>query len=66
MPGGLLRSHTFHHSLIETQLIPIAFGERLHNTSAGEAIYQQNRITASYLHCYFASNPVATAQLFLP
>jgi cobyrinic acid a,c-diamide synthase len=65
MPSGLLRSHTFHHSLIETPLIPIAFGERLHNTSAGEAIYQQNRITASYLHCYFASNPVATAQLFL-
>jgi cobyrinic acid a,c-diamide synthase len=65
MPGGLLRSHTFHHSLIETPLIPIAFGERLHNTSAGEAIYQKNRLTASYLHCYFASNPVAAAQLFL-
>jgi cobyrinic acid a,c-diamide synthase len=66
MPGGLLRSHTFHHSLVETQLIPFAFGERLHNTSAGEAIYQIKRLTASYLHCYFASNPVAAAQLFSP
>lgn len=66
MPGGQLRSHTFHHSLIETPLTPIAFGERLHNTSAGEAIYQKNRLTASYLHCYFASNPLAAAQLFLP
>lgn len=66
MPGGLLRSHTFHHSLIETPLTPIAVGERLHNTSAGEAIYQLNRLTASYLHCYFASNPTAAAQLFLP
>lgn len=66
MPGGVLRGHTFHHSLIETPLAPIAFGERLHNTSEGEAIYQLNRLTASYLHCYFASNPTAAAQLFLP
>jgi len=64
MPGGVLRSHTFHHSLIETPLVPIAFGERVHNTSAGEAIYRLNRLTASYLHCYFASNPIAAAQLF--
>ncbi|MGZ8158897.1 MAG: cobyrinate a,c-diamide synthase [Methylobacter sp.] len=64
MPGGLLRSHTFHHSLIETPFTPIAFGERLQNTSEGEAIYQSNRLTASYLHCYFASNPIAAAQLF--
>jgi cobyrinic acid a,c-diamide synthase len=66
MPGGVLRGHTFHHSLIETPLTPVAFGERLHNTSEGEAIYQLNRLTASYLHCYFASNPTAAAQLFLP
>ncbi|HEY8034442.1 MAG TPA: cobyrinate a,c-diamide synthase [Methylobacter sp.] len=64
MPGGLLRGHTFHHSLIETPLTPVAFGERLHNTSEGEAIYRLNRLTASYLHCYFASNPAAAAQLF--
>ncbi|MGZ8221801.1 MAG: cobyrinate a,c-diamide synthase, partial [Methylobacter sp.] len=63
-PGGLLRSHTFHHSLIETPFAPIVFGERLQNTSEGEAIYQSNRLTASYLHCYFASNPIAAAQLF--
>jgi len=66
MPGGTLRSHTFHHSLIETPLVPFAFGERLHNTSEGEAIYRLNGLTASYLHCYFASNPAAAAQLFLP
>lgn len=65
MPGGLLRGHTFHHSLIETPLAPAASGERVQNTSEGEAIYQLNRLTASYLHCYFASNPIAAAQLFL-
>jgi cobyrinic acid a,c-diamide synthase len=64
MPGGLLRGHTFHHSLVETPLEVAAFGERLHNTSPGEAIYRLNNLTASYLHCYFASNPTAAAQLF--
>jgi cobyrinic acid a,c-diamide synthase len=67
MPGGVLRSHTFHHSLIETPLAPIAWGERLYqSTTAGEAIFQAERLIASYLHCYFPSNPIATAQLFLP
>ena len=65
MPGGVLRSHTFHHSLIETPLTPVALGERLYNTSPGEAIFKLNSLTASYLHCYFASNPQAAAQLFL-
>ncbi|MGZ8945964.1 MAG: cobyrinate a,c-diamide synthase [Methylococcaceae bacterium] len=65
MPGGVLRSHTFHHSTIETSLVPISYGERLYNTSPGEAIFQLKSLTASYLHCYFASNPIAAAQLFL-
>ncbi len=66
MLGGVLRSHTFHHSVIDTSLDPIAVGERLYNTSQGERIFQLKRLTASYLHCYFASNPTAAAQLFLP
>jgi cobyrinic acid a,c-diamide synthase len=66
MPGGVLRSHTFHHSTIATSLVPIAHGERLSDTSPGEAIFQIKRLTASYLHCYFASNPAAAAQLFMP
>jgi cobyrinic acid a,c-diamide synthase len=66
MPGGVLRSHTFHYSQIESTLTPASFGQRKLNTSAGEAIYQLNRLTASYLHCYFPSNPAAAAQLFLP
>lgn len=66
MPGGVLRSHTFHYSRIETPLVPVAFGQCQHSNSTGEAIYRLNRLTASYLHCYFASNPTAAAQLFLP
>ncbi|POZ51478.1 cobyrinate a,c-diamide synthase [Methylovulum psychrotolerans] len=64
-PGGLLRCHTFHHSRIDTPLEPLAYGERLYNTSPGEAIFQSKGLTASYLHGYFASNPLAAAQLFL-
>ena len=66
MPGGVLRSHTFHHSMVDTPLAPIASGERLYNTSRGEGIFQAKRLTASYLHGYFASNPSAAAGLFLP
>ncbi len=66
MPGGILRAHTFHHSVIDTPLIPVARGQTLHSTSAGEAIYQCDRLIASYLHCYFSSNPPAVARLFSP
>jgi len=64
-PGGVLRGHTFHHSTMETPLMPWAHGERLYNTSPGEAIYRRGSIVASYLHTYFPSNPRAAAELFL-
>jgi cobyrinic acid a,c-diamide synthase len=66
LPGGVLRGHTFHHSMLETPLVPAAYGERLYSTSAGEAIYQQGRLVATYLHSYFPSNPQAAAALFKP
>ena len=66
MPGGELRSHTFHHSLVTSPLAPAASGVRLYNTSPGEGIFQSGRLAASYLHCYFPSNPAAAAALFLP
>jgi len=66
MPGGTLRGHTFHYSVIDTPLVPIATGERLFKTSPGERIFQLKRLTASYLHNYFPSNPKAIAQLFSP
>ena len=65
MPGGELRSHTFHHSLVTSPLAPAASGVRLYNTSPGESIFQSARLVASYLHCYFPSNPAAAAALFL-
>jgi cobyrinic acid a,c-diamide synthase len=63
-PGGVLRAHTFHHSIVSTDVRPIAHGERLHNTSAGEAVLRQGALIATYLHAYFPSNPSAAAALF--
>ena len=64
-PYGDLRAHTFHYSTSILRLAPAAYGERLHASSAGEAVYRLGRVTASYLHCWFPSNPYAAAQLFL-
>ena len=63
-PHGGLRAHTFHYSASTLRLAPAAYGKRLHATSAGEAIYRHGSITATYLHCWFPSNPYAAARLF--
>ncbi len=66
LPEGRFTAHTFHHSRLVTPLQPIAHGVRQRGNHPGEAIYRQGRLTASYLHLYFASNPSATAALFKP
>jgi cobyrinic acid a,c-diamide synthase len=66
LPEGELRGHTFHHSKLVTTLQPLVYGYRQYDGKTGEAVYRVNRLTASYLHLYFASNPKAAAQLFLP
>lgn len=66
LPEGTFTAHTFHHSKLETQLQPIAHGIRQRGDLPGEAIYRYRRLTASYLHLYFPSNPQAIAKLFKP
>ena len=62
--GGTLRGHTFHYSRIETPL------ERYRSAQgkgrAGEAVYRQGNLTASYLHLYFQSDTAAAAAIFSP
>jgi cobyrinic acid a,c-diamide synthase len=65
LPEGRLTGHTFHYSTAETSLAPIAQAIKTAG-KGGEAIYRVGRLTASYMHFYFPSNPEATAQLFLP
>lgn len=64
LPEGRLRGHTFHYSRSETPLAPLCMSTHPAGR-AGEAVYRRARLTASYLHLYFPSNPQATARLFL-
>ena len=65
LPEGVLRGHAFHHSRCETDLPPLANAETP-DGRPGEPVWRKNRLTASYFHFYFPSNPEATASLFDP
>ncbi len=65
---GQLRGHTFHYSVCDSQ-IPASRTTIKHSQisglSAGEVIYEVGSVQASYFHAWFASNPRASAGLFL-
>lgn len=66
LPEGTVRGHTFHHAAVSDD-DPVA----LHTTSQRhhgrpEPVYRRGRLTASFLHLYFPSNPAAIAALFQP
>ncbi len=63
LPEGELRGHTFHHSQMSCDLTPLTCASNP-NGGSGEAVYRLGRLTASYLHFYFPSNPQAAAALF--
>ncbi|MDO9572096.1 MAG: cobyrinate a,c-diamide synthase, partial [Hydrogenophaga sp.] len=62
---GELRGHTFHYSLTTSPLAPVAQTAPGGRFGKPEAIYRQGPVRASYFHAWFASNPDATARLFL-
>jgi len=64
LPEGTVRGHAFHYSKTETGLVPLSTSTRPDGRE-GEAIYRHQRLTASYMHLYFPSNPEAVARLFL-
>ncbi|MHC6224463.1 cobyrinate a,c-diamide synthase [Pseudomonas sp. X10] len=66
LPEGTLRGHTYHHSLTSTVLEPIARGQSPNGGRGAEAVYRCGRLTASYVHFYFPSNPKAAAALLRP
>ncbi len=65
LPEGNMRGHTYHYSKLDSPLAPVALSKGARKGRRGEPVYRQGRLNASYLHLYFPSNPVATAQLFL-
>jgi len=63
---GEIRGHSHHRSAAENTPDPIAFGKRAKHPAPGEAIFRDGKLTASYLHLFFPSNPQAIACLFRP
>lgn len=66
LPEGTLRGHTYHHSRLDCRLEPIARGQCPNGGDTAETVYRVGRLTASYVHAYFPSNPFAVARLFAP
>ena len=62
LPEGELSGHTFHFSKSETPMTPLAQA-RTADGRVGEAIFRQKRLTASYVHFYFPTNPAGIAAL---
>lgn len=60
LPGGNLRGHTFHYSRLETPLAPCSVSSNP-NGGAGEAMFANASLTASYVHGYFPSAPAVIA-----
>ncbi|MFT5116804.1 MAG: cobyrinic acid a,c-diamide synthase [Kiritimatiellia bacterium] len=65
LPEGDIRGHAHHRSRSTVSKEPIAHGRRQRHSAAGEPIYREKNLTATYLHLFFPSNPEAVTQLFL-
>jgi len=65
VPQGDIRGHAHHRSRSANTPEPVGYGRRQRHPAPGEAIYQQQGLTASYLHLFFPSNLETTAALFL-
>ena len=63
LPEGEIRGHAHHRSKSENTETAIAYGKRARHPSPGEKIIRKRRLTASYIHLYFPSNPEAMVKL---
>jgi cobyrinic acid a,c-diamide synthase len=69
LASGTLRGHTFHYSTTETTLQAVARTARPDTApapDAGEAVWQEGTVRASYFHAWFPSCPAAVVALFSP
>lgn len=66
LPEGEIRGHSFHHTTAEMRLSPLCQSRPARRVGRAEPIYRTGRVTASYLHHYFPSNPEAVAALLHP
>ncbi len=67
LPSGTLRGHTFHYSTTSTPLQAATRTAKPDHDplpDAGEAVWQQGAVRASYFHAWFPSCPAAVVELF--
>ncbi len=67
LPSGTLRGHTFHFSTTATTMQAVtrtAPPDTAVANGAGEALWQQGSVRASYFHAWFPSSPATVAELF--
>lgn len=66
LPEGQLRGHSFHYAKAEIPAEPLAVARNPNDAPTREAVYRFKRLTASFVHFYFPSNPEAACRLLLP
>jgi len=66
LPEGTLRGHTFHYAKAVVEAEPIALAMNPNRGPSAEGVYRDARMTASFVHFYFPSNPHAATGLFKP
>lgn len=65
LPEGSLRGHSFHYAQATMEATPLAVASNPHGGPTAEKVYRRGRMTASFVHFYFPSNPDAACRLFL-
>lgn len=66
LPEGTLRGHTFHYAKADVAMAPLAHAINPDGGPSREAVYRRERLTATFMHFYFPSDPEAAVRLFLP
>lgn len=66
LPEGAMRGHTFHYAKAHIESAALASARNPNGGPSVEAVYRQARMTASFVHFYFPSNPTAATRLFRP
>ncbi len=66
VPEGTLRGHSFHYAKAQIDAEPIALAVNPNQSPSREGVFRRRRLTASFVHLYFPSNPGAATRLFLP
>ena len=66
LPEGTLRGHTFHYAKASVDAVPVAHAVNPNGGPSAEAVYREAGLTASFVHFYFPSDPLAAARLFAP